>query len=786
MLKRNVLARKLTILLPAHWYQLPPSDYYQHAACTELKEDARFYDPNDTANSHGDAVCTIDCLMPNKNAILPLLTFPDLFKRFIYCIQAPSSELSCAKMLTERVTYAPIADFCSFVNFTNIQAGNWIVRLRIYDITWGSPSIGNDLSDSTDLYMPNSINGIYGGSMYEEDDRALKWRNHYAPEGGGDAINVVITGCSIARNLPTQQDIINQCRLNYTSIFGNLVGYHTLIPTDPIIPVIPSTRDLMPSMDVNCQYVYDIADHVGCPLIDDMCKSSGMRGEWRYSLAPDLTSADNRMNLLPQHLCQNILYRQQPYGAPWDQPPDDPHPNNQYLAGMGRQGDPGYLIGSTEPQSSSAYIYRSCALQDFTATPEFCCANDFADGEGGTIFNPLTTQAPIVPNVLPGVHRSPLIGYPYDSKGTPWYGNCFDRNGLTCPILARDITGTGCGPFMSSHCAVSPETSAPESWNVSATDGSCECSRWLGRLLYGAGGRWIQFLTIVANREQLPDNTGTLLSPDIISDIVTNLHKVFTMKTIFDNGMSPLALAMEPVVFALYNSYNFTLYDGAILLNQCAVYTIDDAVKNPLLRKWCGCMLNPVSYESRYPIVSIACTPTCNSSEVLQYGAPCEGTLCVLDDITISLIDSKSGGVSLVQVCQSCGQVYSSDTTTVKQTCQCTIGNVAVSLINSTIGTITVDEICGKDGNGGKPAPTTSTTGFAKVLKASRVTVETFPYAATTALVIIGILAIVAFLASRVGGTASRNWAKGLRIGCIILAVIILAFMIYSIVVRSI
>ncbi len=340
---------------------------------------------------------------------------------------------------------------------------------------------------------------------------------------------------------------------------------------------------------------------------------------------------------------------------------------------------------------------------------------------------------------------------------------------------------------MQNHCAVNLQLSAPESWDVSATDGSCECSKWLGRLLYGASGQWIKFLTAVDNRGAIRDRTGTKLSSDIIIDITKNFHKVFTMDNIFHKNMSALALAMEPVIFTLYSNYNLNLYDDGILINQCSVYTIDDLIGNPMLRRWCGCMLNPTSYESRYTGVSIACTPVCNSSEVMQYGVPCQGTACILDDITISLIDSKVGAVSLVQICQSCGQIYSSDTQHVKQTCDCTIGgNIDINAVSSIIGNISLKEVCGLDGNGGKPQPKNQEPTSRRVLHSLGTVSQSFPYTVMALLITVIVMAITAYIISRGNKKdSSYLWAIGLLVTSLIVAVIIIAFILYTVIIMS-
>lgn len=788
----------------SHWYKLPvDKNYYRRAACSVTAENARFWDSNDSTATplHGNAVCTNDCLRPNKNAILQLLTFYPMDTQVRDCGsllpidpgQPRPPPITCYQGLSESVqavTFIGVTFFCSLgEDFTNLQAANWMSRVKIYDIVWGPQSIGlnNNLADSTGLYIPanSPFTSIYGGSLYlQSDPRVIAFRDLYDSSiPAARVLNNMIDTCSIADpgnqdDIDSQNLIIAQCRSIYQSVHGNLVGHNGPIS------VTPTTEDLQPSMGPACQYVYDISDTSSCPLIDDMCKTQ-MNGDWRFSLST-MDSASILKNL-PNHFCQNFVPATNVFGLSWLQnpfgQPQSADPGNQYYAGFGRQPQLDQLIPSLQPQSWAAYIYRSCTLHSYTADRTNCCANDFADLEGSSEYTPPISQPPIpLPPILPNAHRTALIGYNYDAA-TPWYQNCFDSTGLTCDVALRDITGTGCGPLMSAHCATNPNDSSPLSWDTTITDGSTECSRWLGRLLYGYGGTWVNFLNIVNARGQLPDLTGTQLSYNILSDILNNYNKVFDMAKIAAGNLTGLAAAMEPVVFTLYKSYDLALHDNSYLINNCSIYTIDDVRNNSLLRKWCGCMLNATSYSTYYPGISTACTPPCNSSDVIQFGQPCLGTLCILDQLTIDLIGTKSGGVSIIQVCQSCGQITGNDTSTIRQTCQCTIQDGKVEAINSAIGTITINEFCTPS----NATPNTKPPVTKRIVDATASAAVTFPYTLVSLLVVMGILGLIALVISR--GLKKGNsylWARGLAFALLIIAIIVLAGIVYVITMKTI
>jgi hypothetical protein len=791
-----------SILRPlGHWYQLPGANYYYYAACTVLNEDARFYDPSPLANMHGDAICTIDCLLPQKNAILPLFLINpnqevNLCESYIGGTDGfPNGTMyPCSDGLlspVDRMLNLGII-FCTPQDFTNAQAVNWMARVQIYNVTWArylaNPSESPDFSIPSGRYDPtNSPSTDLGGSLYRPDNTAVyDWRNYYAGHVVTfplDPLANIMQTCTDALDVYSQQPTLNKCRnAYYNSLHTTLVGPQGAI-TIPA-PGAPLTSLYYISFMVHdCQYVLDISDTSSCPMLDDMCKNGGMVGNWRFSFSKLDPAA--RISELPKHLCQNLS---DGYGSnsgrDWVGPPvDKSTPNNQYLAGLGRQPTTG-LQPTVAPQSTSAAIYRSCELEEYTACPEFCCANDFADGDGGSIFNPMAGQVPGQYQV--NVHRSPVIGYDYDAQ-TPWYGSCFDRNGLTCDPKYRDITGTDCQPALSDHCALNPLNSGVESW---ALDGTGECTRWLGRLLYGPQGAWIDFMTAIMNRGTLRDPAGSKLGSKVLFNITTNFHQVFTMKNLFDDSLSDLGKVMEPVIFTLYKNYNLNLYDHNQIQDQCSIYTIDDVIKHPLLRKWCGCMLNSESYGARYPKVSIACTPTCNSIDVLQYGAPCTGTLCIIDNVTIDLIDSKASAakaVSISQVCQSCGQIYASDTVNVRQTCECQITDVSGTFIDSILGTISVNEFCTKSGNGsGTGAGPPEQPASQRISEASKVVGQTFPYTILALVVTVAVLALIAYIVSRgIKTNLPYLWATGLTITVLIMLGAIILGVIYAIAVLS-
>ena len=793
-----------------HWYKLMDATngagegYYNFTACSATQEDVRFYDKTVNSSLHGEAICTIDCLMKHKNAILQLIypAYDRIGTKAVTCYNYGGGVIFpgktvCQNALVQNATNDKSYDVgrglnCFPLPFTNTQAAGFIARRQINYITWDVPDAGDEFAPGSAFLYQVTDPSAFGGSLYRQYDPVVAaWLKQYEAVTlfyTINSVNNIIWSCSAADgNFPDviaqQQSILQFCRDVYFHVFGTRkVG-----PQIPQLPVIPSDSDRIQSMWQGCQYVYDVSDNSGCPMIDEMCSRKGpgtLIGNWRNAIAT--WSAPQRAASLSSHLCRSFTEEALPYAPPTVFSPYvdsvDPYLGNIFMAGLDSNPTRG-IVNSTEPQSAPSYIYRSCALQSYSATQTTCCANDFADNEGSSIFHPLLSQPPKTTGRKAGDSVSPLFGFNYELQ-SPHYRHCFDSIGQTCEPAYRDITSTPCTDMMIQHCIYRPQDSSVESWSTSS-DGSGECTKWLGRLLYGDKNRWIAFANAVVSRGSLRDRTGTKLTTPILLDMTKNFFQIFTMEDVANSQKVPftgLKAVYEPIVFSLYSNYDLNLYDGGILLTACGAFGIEAVKNNPMLRRWCGCMLSSESYASRYAGISIECTPTCNSSNVLQYGIPCRGTQCILDGITVSLINSSVGDVTLSQVCQSCGRIYSSDTMTVRQTCDCIVRDVSIAAIGASMGGINIKEICGEDGNGGGSADAAKKSTPERVARAIEGVTQSFPYSLVALLVLAMILSILGVLLTRGSKTGEAHlWARGLGVACIIFGIMFLAAIIWRV-----
>jgi len=136
----------------------------------------------------------------------------------------------------------------------------------------------------------------------------------------------------------------------------------------------------------------------------------------------------------------------------------------------------------------------------------------------------------------------------------------------------------------------------------------------------------------------------------------------------------------------------------------CSTVKLKDLKKNPNLAKLCGCFL-PATEYLRPGIIPVECQISCalNSqvgglsrgewnNTTQQYDAlQCNQTTCVMDDVTIDLINSNYGsnGIDLSQLCSGCS------TSEGDRACTCLMNGTTVNSVNSKIsGGVTIDQLC--------------------------------------------------------------------------------------------
>lgn len=93
-------------------------------------------------------------------------------------------------------------------------------------------------------------------------------------------------------------------------------------------------------------------------------------------------------------------------------------------------------------------------------------------------------------------------------------------------------------------------------------------------------------------------------------------------------------------------------------------------------------------YNDAITIGGIGCNPLCINSTLQNQGAggKCETPQCVINDVTIDIINSSTGNINIGSVCGGCGDGQ----------CSCYISDVSINEINSTSNGINILQECGQ------------------------------------------------------------------------------------------
>lgn len=276
----------------------------------------------------------------------------------------------------------------------------------------------------------------------------------------------------------------------------------------------------------------------------------------------------------------------------------------------------------------------------------------------------------------------------YNTNPIP--SNCFaeDNNQQACDPQYRSIVGSPCQNLFTQTCINTPTTNDQffAEWN-----GSNFCSETIKQNSTS--------LSLASQQKWANDQMNTLF------------QKYFTNDTIL-----PGASAGS---FQNY-LYNFCLSNPqacqTALTNLCINTTNQDAKNNINIANFCGCHMNPTQtalYTNVYGIDPV-CTGLCarpstipvtdSTGNVLK----CQGNICIIDDVTISLANSTAGNITFGQICGGCENNTS---------CQCIISGVTVQAADSQLGNISLQQNCGKSVTcakldaSGKAQPVDCTTG---------------------------------------------------------------------------
>lgn len=135
----------------------------------------------------------------------------------------------------------------------------------------------------------------------------------------------------------------------------------------------------------------------------------------------------------------------------------------------------------------------------------------------------------------------------------------------------------------------------------------------------------------------------------------------------------------------------------AVLGQYCAGFAREDLKNNPNLGKLCGCFMSDAEYDKYTGAfgVSKICDPACALQSAVKPRDPqnqfitlkCEQSICVIDDVTISILSKSTvGDINFAQACSSCSEGSG---------CVCNISDISITAVESAIPNINFSQQCG-------------------------------------------------------------------------------------------
>lgn len=238
-------------------------------------------------------------------------------------------------------------------------------------------------------------------------------------------------------------------------------------------------------------------------------------------------------------------------------------------------------------------------------------------------------------------------------------GACFSSNGGTCDPEARSYTGKLCQQNYLKICSDTNLNNLKELWSPG---GVCQ--------------RALEANSLAGNNAYVADLGSALLGSYFqnfpVSESPSDLQNL-----IYDICID------NPLACSRYLE-NIT----------CPRYTREDLVNLPEARKFCGCNLSDDQYITDQSVLGGAgrecdsiCISTQNVRPVNSAGDAlyCQKTICIIDNISIDLLNSTLGGINFSQLCGDCGSGG----------CLCIIKDVDINAEESEIGGINLSQECG-------------------------------------------------------------------------------------------
>ena len=384
---------------------------------------------------------------------------------------------------------------------------------------------------------------------------------------------------------------------------------------------------------------------------------------------------------------------------------DDTEQSSGFCARNGPDGDTARKAYCADLGGSHEYAYAGagggCSFNDRTGNTEMdnCCTGGACGWPGG--------RKAVCRRKL--FNADPLLCCNRDLACNPKPENCFNNTDQTktCAPEYRNMSTTSCQNLMIDYCtgADLPIGNSQEwinRWiypqNIGGQVFPSPCYNSIYRNLYNGQA------TACENPPRpgmgIPTSNGFIYGQNLITKVIE--------RYILDGGDLASSESAETNGQLTNIIKNVCQTTPGLCTNALSAYcvnvTSETLVRNPNLLPWCGCYMSPENYDKYTNLYGISreCTPTCNMAGAIPLASndgnsykTCTQNRCIIDDISINIINStvgnESGGINFSQMCNSCSVGGNSGT------CNCTITGGNFDIINSKTGNLSVSQQCSSD-----------------------------------------------------------------------------------------
>jgi hypothetical protein len=276
--------------------------------------------------------------------------------------------------------------------------------------------------------------------------------------------------------------------------------------------------------------------------------------------------------------------------------------------------------------------------------------------------------------------------------------SCYEREDYerTCAPEYRDVVSDPC------YAIIEPICAEPDNWlqPITANGVSMTCNQYIDHLIgqYGPNDekRCLNISSLQNNVQGcqpidlqifIPNAKGYSQAKDIINRVISkyNNQGYRLGADIGDADYGPFQDAIKQTCCKYPDLCKTNIIENCQSIDPLRINY------KPREKEWCGCYLPDSAYEKYINVYGInkECTPYCNgidnipTTNVSGSGIPCRQNVCLIDDVTINIINSDIGQINIGNFCGGC---QSANQSAFISSCICIIDNNTINIINEKIG----------------------------------------------------------------------------------------------------